>query len=122
MSLPGAARLAGLAARMLLRRDDDGDDDGENTNCIKAVPGPNGHVPYNACNSYYNYDPKFEPAVAVCALFGICTLVHFVLAIVYRKVCTSPYEPNTITIAPSHQTYPFQCTDSSPRGSCWTRD
>ncbi|KAK8117786.1 uncharacterized protein PG998_006067 [Apiospora kogelbergensis] len=47
MSMPGVASLAGLATRMLLRRDNDwdGDDVGENKNCVKAVPGPNGHVP-----------------------------------------------------------------------------
>lgn len=101
MSMPGVASLAGVAARMLLRRDDDWDDDeGENKNCVKAVPGPNGHVPVDACNSYYNFDPKFEPAVAVCALFGIFTLIHIVLAIVYRKVCASPHELHSFTIAP----------------------
>ncbi|KAK7990684.1 hypothetical protein PG990_014964 [Apiospora arundinis] len=87
MSMPGVASLAGVATRMLLRRDDwdDAGETEENKNCVKAVPGPNGHVPVEACNSYYNYDPRFEPAVAVSILFGIFTLVHFILAIVYRK-------------------------------------
>ncbi|KAK8022510.1 hypothetical protein PG993_013277 [Apiospora rasikravindrae] len=87
MSMPGVASLAGAATRMLLRRDDwdDAGEEQENTNCVKAVPGPNGHVPVDACNSYYNFDPKFEPAVAVAILFGILTLIHFILCIVYRK-------------------------------------
>ncbi|KAK8091781.1 hypothetical protein PG997_002142 [Apiospora hydei] len=87
MSMPGVASLAGAATRRLLRRDDwdDADEEQENSNCVKAIPGPNGHVPVDACNSYYNFDPKFEPAVAVAILFGIFTLIHLVLGIAYRK-------------------------------------
>ncbi|KAK7960612.1 hypothetical protein PG996_011257 [Apiospora saccharicola] len=87
MSMPGVASLAGIATRMVLRRDDwdDAGEQEENTNCVKAIPGPNGHVPIDACNSYYNFDPRFEPAVAVAILFGIFTLIHLVLGIAYRK-------------------------------------
>jgi cbb3-type cytochrome oxidase subunit 3 len=54
--------------------------------CTTAVPGKYGYVPPDACNSNYNYDPQFAPAVAVAVIFGIFTLVHLVLAIVFRKV------------------------------------
>jgi len=53
------------------------------------VPGKNGHVPITACNSYYNYDPKLAPAVAVAAIFGILTAVHIVQAIIHKKVSVS---------------------------------
>jgi hypothetical protein len=56
--------------------------------CTTAVPGKYGYVPPDACNSNYNYDPQFAPAVAVAVIFGIFTLVHLVLAIVFRKVRT----------------------------------
>ncbi|KAH6611789.1 RTA1 like protein-domain-containing protein [Chaetomium sp. MPI-SDFR-AT-0129] len=75
------------AAIRLLRRDewdDDGGDD-DDANCVKATPGPNGNVPITACNSYYNYDPQFAPAVAVAVIFGILTTIHLVEAIALRK-------------------------------------
>ncbi|KAH9894680.1 hypothetical protein F4778DRAFT_286687 [Xylariomycetidae sp. FL2044] len=53
--------------------------------CTTAIPGPNGHVPLDACNSYYNYDPQSAPAVAVAVIFGVLTCLHIVLAILYRK-------------------------------------
>jgi len=55
---------------------------------VKATPGPNGNVPITACNSYYNYDPQFAPAVAVAVIFGILTLAHIVEAFAYKKVKT----------------------------------
>jgi hypothetical protein len=56
--------------------------------CTTAVPGKYGKVPPGSCNSYYPFDPQFAPAVAVAILFGILTLAHLVLAIVFRKVRT----------------------------------
>jgi len=38
-----------------------------------------------SCNSYYNYDPSFEPAIAVAVIFGVLTLVHLTLGIYFRK-------------------------------------
>ncbi len=78
------AVLLSTAAR-LLRRDDDDDD----PNCVKAVPGEHGNVPITACNSYYNYDPQFGPAVAVAVIFGLFTVAHLVEGVVYKKV--SPF-------------------------------
>lgn len=54
--------------------------------CVTAVPGENGNVPITACNSYYNFDPKFEPAVAMAVLFGLVTACQIVQAIMHRKV------------------------------------
>lgn len=53
--------------------------------CTTAIPGEYGNVPIDACNSNYNFDPQFAPAVAVCILFGLLTLAHVVLAFVLRK-------------------------------------
>jgi len=82
------ALLLSTATR-LLRRDDDGNDwqDEGDTNCVKAVPGRNGNVPITACNSYYNYDPQFAPAVAVAVIFGVFTAAHLVEGVVFKKVC-----------------------------------
>ncbi|KAL2182216.1 hypothetical protein L209DRAFT_760323 [Thermothelomyces heterothallicus CBS 203.75] len=68
------------AATRLLRRDDDED-------CVWVEPGPNGYVPPSetACNSYYNFNPQFAPAVAVAVIFGIFTGIHVVEAFVFRK-------------------------------------
>ncbi|AEO55730.1 hypothetical protein MYCTH_2299854 [Thermothelomyces thermophilus ATCC 42464] len=68
------------AATRLLRRDDDED-------CVWVEPGPNGHVPPSetACNSYYNFNPQFAPAVAVAVIFGIFTGIHVVEAFVFKK-------------------------------------
>ncbi|KAI1334609.1 RTA1 like protein-domain-containing protein [Xylariaceae sp. FL0016] len=72
------------SARLVER---DGNTDGAETssNCVTATPRPNGHVPVDACNSYYNYDPQFAPAVAVAVIFGLLTIVHVVEAFVFRK-------------------------------------
>ncbi|KAK1751948.1 RTA1 like protein-domain-containing protein [Echria macrotheca] len=71
-----------MATRTILRRDDYDD---EPTDCVTATPGPNGHVPLDACNSYYNYDPQFAPAVAVAVIFGILLGIHFFEATVFKK-------------------------------------
>ncbi|KAI2469543.1 RTA1 like protein-domain-containing protein [Annulohypoxylon bovei var. microspora] len=70
----------------LVTRDDDdaGDYDGP-SDCITATPGPNGSVPVDACNSYYNFNPQFAPAVAVAVLFGVLTGMHIAEAIIFRK-------------------------------------
>lgn len=54
--------------------------------CTTAIPDKYGHVPIDACNSYYNFDPKFEPALAVAVLFGLFMVAHLVLAFIYKKV------------------------------------
>lgn len=70
----------------LVTRDDDDDSDNDGpSNCITATPGPNGNVPVDSCNSYYNYDPQFAPAVAVTVIFGLLTVVHIIEAFIYRK-------------------------------------
>ena len=53
--------------------------------CTTAVPGLYGNVPIDACNSYYNFNPQFAPAVAVAFIFGLLTVAHLTLTIVYRK-------------------------------------
>jgi hypothetical protein len=72
-------------ATRVIRRDDD--DDSDSQNCVTATPGPNGYVDdLNACNAYYNYDPKFAPAVAVAVIFGLLLGVHLFQGIFYKKV------------------------------------
>jgi len=53
--------------------------------CITMPPGKNGNVPPGACNSYYNFDPQPEPAIAVSVLFAILTVAHVVEAFVFKK-------------------------------------
>lgn len=53
--------------------------------CTTAVPGKYGNVPITACNSYYNFNPEFAPAVAVCVLFSILTLAHMAEAYMFKK-------------------------------------
>ncbi|KAL2258968.1 hypothetical protein VTK26DRAFT_7516 [Humicola hyalothermophila] len=84
--------LVATATTKLIRREDDWDigdwndwEDEESDNCVSATPGPNGNVPIWACNSYYNYDPQFAPAVAVAVIFGIFTGVHIFEGIAYKK-------------------------------------
>ncbi|CAK7200923.1 hypothetical protein SEUCBS139899_003623 [Sporothrix eucalyptigena] len=55
------------------------------SDCVTAVPGKYGNVPITACNSLYNYDPTFGPAVATSVIFGLLTAVHLAQAIIYRK-------------------------------------
>ncbi|KAI1454697.1 RTA1 like protein-domain-containing protein [Annulohypoxylon moriforme] len=80
-------RLLVTSIVQLVTRDDDddaGDNDGP-SDCITATPGPNGNVPVDACNSYYNFNPQFAPAVAVAVIFGVLTGAHIVEAIIFRK-------------------------------------
>ncbi|KAH0443821.1 RTA1 domain-containing protein [Colletotrichum camelliae] len=53
--------------------------------CTTAVPGEYGHVPIDACNSYYAFDPSFEGNLAFAVLFGLSMVAHLVQAITYRK-------------------------------------
>ncbi|KAL1892352.1 hypothetical protein Sste5346_007090 [Sporothrix stenoceras] len=53
--------------------------------CTTAVPGKYGYVPADACNSLYNFNPAFAPAVATAVLFGLLTLTHIVQAVLYKK-------------------------------------
>ncbi|KAK4118554.1 hypothetical protein N657DRAFT_694374 [Parathielavia appendiculata] len=75
-----------VTASHLVRRENRGEnweeDDGK---CDWVTPGPNGNVPVGACNSYYNYDPQFAPAVAVAVIFGILTAVHVAEAFAFKK-------------------------------------
>jgi hypothetical protein len=72
----------------LFRREDEWN---EEENCFHVTPGPNGNVPLTACNSYYNFDPQFAPAVAVAVIFGILTAMHIFEAAIFKKV--SPLLP-----------------------------
>ena len=54
--------------------------------CTTAVPGKYGRVPIDACNAYYAYDPNFVGNLAFAVLFGLTTLAHLALAIIYKKV------------------------------------
>lgn len=56
--------------------------------CTTAVPGNYGYVPPDACNSNYNFNPQYAPAVAVAVIFGILTGVHVLLGFVFRKPYT----------------------------------
>ena len=87
------AQLAATATKLLVTRENWWDEDEDNRNCQSAVPGHNGNVPVDACNSYYNYDPEFAPAVAVAAIFGVFLGVHLFMGIVYKKVCPPPSTP-----------------------------
>ncbi len=62
------------------------DDSPPASDCTTAVPGQYGNVPFDACNSYYNYDPQFVPAVACAVLFGVLTIGHIAEAFIFRKV------------------------------------
>ena len=54
--------------------------------CVSAIPDSRGHVPPDACNSYYNFDPQTAPAVAVAVIFALLTTVHVVEAVAFKKV------------------------------------
>ncbi|KAF2449535.1 hypothetical protein P171DRAFT_345210, partial [Karstenula rhodostoma CBS 690.94] len=53
--------------------------------CSTAIPGQYGYVPPDACNAQWAYSPSFAAAIAFSTLFGILTIVHFALAILFRK-------------------------------------
>ncbi|OHF00539.1 RTA1 domain-containing protein [Colletotrichum orchidophilum] len=53
--------------------------------CTTAVPGKYGHVPIDACNSYYAFDPSFEGNTVFAVLFGLSFVAHIAQAIMYRK-------------------------------------
>ncbi|KAK3935800.1 RTA1 domain-containing protein [Diplogelasinospora grovesii] len=58
---------------------------GASPSCTTAVPGEYGHVPLDACNSYYNFDPSYAGNLAFAILFGMTSFAHLVQAILYRK-------------------------------------
>ena len=53
--------------------------------CTSAVPGQYGYVPPDACNAQWAYSPSFAAAVTFSTFFGILTLAHITLAILFRK-------------------------------------
>ncbi|RMJ03392.1 hypothetical protein CDV36_015077 [Fusarium kuroshium] len=53
--------------------------------CTTAVPDKYGHVPIDACNSNYFFDPSFAANLAFCVLFGMTTLAHITQAIIFKK-------------------------------------
>lgn len=78
--------------------------DATSPGCTTAIPGKYGHVPPDACNSYYTVVPDFNSAIAFATLFGILTLIHFYQAIAYKKAShihtnppSSPNRPTTLT-------------------------
>ena len=76
--------LSDVPTATLAERATDTTDD-LSASCTTADPGRYGNVPINACNSYYNYNPRLEPALAVAVIFGTLTITHLVLGIVFRK-------------------------------------
>ncbi|KAF2454741.1 RTA1 like protein-domain-containing protein [Lineolata rhizophorae] len=71
--------------------------------CTTATPGKYGHVPADACNAYYSYDPSFVAAVTFAVFFGISTVTHFGQAIWYKK----KYLCSVITMAALWETLAF---------------
>ncbi|CAK7235066.1 hypothetical protein SBRCBS47491_009163 [Sporothrix bragantina] len=53
--------------------------------CVTAVPGKYGNVPIDACNSQYNFNPTFAPAVAFSVIYALLTVVHVAQAFIYKK-------------------------------------
>ncbi|EPE06977.1 rta1 domain protein [Ophiostoma piceae UAMH 11346] len=53
--------------------------------CVTMTPGKYGYVPPEACNGYYNFYPQFAPAVATATIFGLFTVAHIALAVLYKK-------------------------------------
>ncbi|EGX90799.1 RTA1 domain protein [Cordyceps militaris CM01] len=53
--------------------------------CTTAIPDKYGHVPFDACNSYYNDNPSFEANLAFAAIFGTSFVTHIVQAILHKK-------------------------------------
>jgi len=53
--------------------------------CITATPGRHGHVPIGSCNSLYQSDIAWQPAIFFAAAFAITTLLHFFQAFHYKK-------------------------------------
>ncbi|KAH7396713.1 RTA1 like protein-domain-containing protein, partial [Phaeosphaeria sp. MPI-PUGE-AT-0046c] len=49
------------------------------------TPDSHGYVPVSACNAQWSYSPSFPAALALSTLFGLLTLAHLILAILFRK-------------------------------------
>jgi hypothetical protein len=52
--------------------------------CTTAIPGEYGYVPLGSCNAQWDYSPSFAAAIAFSTIFGILTVAHLVLAILFR--------------------------------------
>ncbi|KAI1374214.1 hypothetical protein F4677DRAFT_447539 [Hypoxylon crocopeplum] len=79
LARPSESSTVHLVARDGHDWDDAGDSSGPPYGCTMATPGPNGHVPTDACNSYYNFDPQFAPAVAVAVAVAVLSRYAWVL-------------------------------------------
>jgi hypothetical protein len=55
--------------------------------CTTAVPDDRGHVPPDACNANYAFDPSLAANIAFAVLFGLSLIGHFTQAIAWKKVC-----------------------------------
>ncbi|KAJ4295259.1 hypothetical protein N0V90_007270 [Kalmusia sp. IMI 367209] len=53
--------------------------------CTTAIPGQYGYVPPDACNANWAYSPSFVAAIAFSTLFGLLTIAHIALAVLFRK-------------------------------------
>lgn len=53
--------------------------------CTTAIPGQYGYVPPGSCNAQWAYSPSFAAAIAFSTIFGILTIAHVTLAILFRK-------------------------------------
>ncbi|OAK96346.1 hypothetical protein IQ06DRAFT_230184 [Phaeosphaeriaceae sp. SRC1lsM3a] len=49
------------------------------------TPDSKGYVPVTACNAQWSYSPSEPAALALSVLFGLLTLAHLILAIIFRK-------------------------------------
>jgi hypothetical protein len=56
------------------------------TACVTVVPGRHGHVPIDACNSYYNFEPSYGAAIFFTVAFATLTAVHIMQAGIHKKV------------------------------------
>ena len=53
--------------------------------CTIAIPDRHGSVPVEACNALWPYSPSYAAALTLSTFFGLLTLAHLTLAIVFRK-------------------------------------
>lgn len=86
--------------------------DATSPGCTTAIPGKYGHVPPDACNSYYTAVPDFNSAIAFATLFGILTLVHFYQAIAYKKASHHPHQ-HLLSPSPNRPAPPLSTAHNS---------
>jgi hypothetical protein len=60
------------------------------TTCISVAPGKDGYLPPESCDALLYYVPSFAAAILFCVLYGLTTIMHFVQAIIYKKVRSIP--------------------------------